>query len=238
MAGREGADPRMNGLLSVPRENGETASGWVYRTLLHNLVGLVLSPGMPVSEKTIGDSLGLSRTPVREAFIRLNRDHFIDILPQKGSYVSKIDPVFIEEARFLRLCVEKEVIARACVSFCPETMISLRANLQKQDLAVLNGDPQKFMDLDDEFHFLILRGVGRETIWRLIRATSVHFDRIRLLNLTRRADWDEIVSRHRGIADAIERHDGSSAVSDIEHHLSNVLDDIEQLKGLFPDYFA
>ena len=52
------------------------------------------------------------------------------------------------------------------------------------------------------------------------------------------ADWDEIVSRHRGIADAIERHDGSSAVSDIEHHLSNVLDDIEQLKGLFPDYFA
>ena len=238
MAVREGTDARMNGLVSVPRENGETASGWVYRTLLHNLVGLVLSPGMPVSEKTVGDSLGLSRTPVREAFIRLNRDHFIDILPQKGSYVSKIDPVFIEEARFLRLCVEKEVIARACVAFCAETMISLRANLQKQDLAVLNGDPQKFMELDDEFHFLILRGVRRETVWRLIRATNVHFDRIRLLNLTRRADWDEIVGRHRGIADAIERHDGVAAVSDIEHHLSNVLDDIEQLKGLFPDYFA
>jgi len=237
MAARDTSDARMNGLVSIPRESGETARGWAYRTLLHNLVVLVLAPGMPVSEKSVGDSLGLSRTPVREAFIRLNRDHFIDILPQKGTFVSKIDPVFVEEARFLRLCVEKEVIARACVSFCPETMISARANLQKQDLAVRSGDPQRFMELDDEFHFLILRGVGRERIWRLIRATNVHFDRIRLLNLTRRADWDAITEQHRRIADAIERRDGSTALTDIEHHLSNVLDDIERLKGLFPEYF-
>ncbi|MBL3539350.1 MAG: GntR family transcriptional regulator [Synergistales bacterium] len=70
----------------LPKENGETVRDWAFRTILHDLVSLVLPPGSAVSENDVASPLGSSRTPVRENFIRLVQDGLLDVYPQKGTY--------------------------------------------------------------------------------------------------------------------------------------------------------
>ena len=73
------------------KEWGESVRDWTFRTILYNLVNLVLPPGSAVSENDVAAALGTSRTPVREAFIRLAQDGLLVVYPQKGTYVSLVD---------------------------------------------------------------------------------------------------------------------------------------------------
>ena len=67
------------------KEWGESVRDWTFRTILYNLVNLVLPPGSAVSENDVAAALGTSRTPVREAFIRLAQDGLLVVYPQKGT---------------------------------------------------------------------------------------------------------------------------------------------------------
>ena len=67
-----------------------TASATVYDILQRNIMNLTLIPGTPMSEKDISEKMSVSRTPVREAFIRLSKEALVSIIPQKGSFVSRI----------------------------------------------------------------------------------------------------------------------------------------------------
>ncbi len=88
------------------RKSKETARDYAFRTLRKNIVNLKLQPGSMVSEKELADEMGISRTPTREALIELSKSQIVDILPQKGSYISKIDYSLVDEARFMRLVLE------------------------------------------------------------------------------------------------------------------------------------
>ena len=76
-------------------------------------MGPQLPPGSIVSENEISAALNLSRTPIREALIELSRSKLVEILPQKGSYVTRIDLDLAEESRFLRCVVETAVFRQA-----------------------------------------------------------------------------------------------------------------------------
>ena len=92
----------------------ESARDFAFRTLRDNIVSLELKPGTLISENEIAMELGVSRTPVREAIIDLAKAGIIEILPQRGSYVSLIDPNMVEESRFVRKTLDKAVIELAC----------------------------------------------------------------------------------------------------------------------------
>ena len=108
----------------LEKERSENARSYAVRVLLYNIVHLELTPGSSVSENELSSALSLSRTPVREALIELNRIGLVEIIPQKGSYVSKIDYDIVEESRFLRLVMENAVFTgmrwhRSIVFRCP-----------------------------------------------------------------------------------------------------------------------
>ena len=88
-----------------------------------------LTPGTAVSEQEVSSYLDISRTPVREAFIHLSQDGLVEILPQRGTFISKIDTALIEENRFMRLTLERAVIRLACQDLpdVPETARSVPA---------------------------------------------------------------------------------------------------------------
>ena len=84
------------------KETKESARDYALRVLKGNIISLDLKPGTPISENDLAAQLGISRTPVREAIIELSKAYIIEIYPQRGSFVSLIDPKMVEEARFLR----------------------------------------------------------------------------------------------------------------------------------------
>ncbi len=117
----------------LPTEN---ARGYAYRVLRQNIVNLELEPGSVISENETASLMHLSRTPVREALIELSKNGLVEIQPQRGSYISKIDYAIIEEAKFVRLVLELAVLRIACVSIPKEYSIKINANLASQELCL------------------------------------------------------------------------------------------------------
>ena len=79
-------------MVILQKERSENSRSYAVRVLLYNIIHLELQPGAAVSENELSATLSLSRsTSVREALIELNRIGLVEILPQRGSYISKID---------------------------------------------------------------------------------------------------------------------------------------------------
>ena len=106
-------------MVILQKERSENSRSYAVRVLLYNIIHLELQPGTAVSENELSTTLSLSRTPVREALIELNRIGLVEILPQRGSYISKIDYNIVEESRFLRLVTENAILPRPYSSRIP-----------------------------------------------------------------------------------------------------------------------
>ena len=89
---------------------GENARTYAVRVLMDNIIRLELAPGSSVSENELSVRMNLSRTPVREALIELSKLELVEILPKRGSYITRIDYDLIEESRFMRLTLEAAVL--------------------------------------------------------------------------------------------------------------------------------
>ena len=145
----------------LPRSSAENARAYAVKVLLYNIIHLELLPGSAVSENELSEALSLSRTPVREALIELNRIHLVEILPQRGSYITKIDYELVEESRFMRLALENAVLNLVCQSISKPYAEALSQNLQAQRNAKDQKDYDAFLELDNEFHKLIFDAANK-----------------------------------------------------------------------------
>lgn len=103
--------------------------------------------------------------PVREALIELNRIGLVEILPQRGSYISKIDYNIVEESRFLRLVTENAILKLLCDKIADADMDALDYNIKKQQRSLEQKDRETFLELDNEFHELLFRAADK--MWSL-----------------------------------------------------------------------
>jgi DNA-binding GntR family transcriptional regulator len=85
----------------------------VYGLIRHNIVTARFQPGQRLSEKELAASLKISRTPVREAFGKLEEEGLISILPQHGTFVAPTSPDTVANSRFVREAIECAAIAEA-----------------------------------------------------------------------------------------------------------------------------
>ncbi|WP_028558675.1 GntR family transcriptional regulator [Paenibacillus pinihumi] len=209
----------------------------VYSALREQILQLELPPGTGLSEKEISLQFNVSRTPVRESFVQLAQEGLLEILPQRGTYVSLIDTSLVEEARFMREQLERAVIKQACDRFPQEQLIKLQGNLALQKLSVENQDYKKMFELDEEFHRTIFEGCGKSYTWGVIQHVNVHLNRSRMLRLAADHNWNHIYAQHEQMATAIEAHNSSEADRLMQNHLNLTVTDQSLLKEKFPAYF-
>ena len=215
-------------MVILQKERSENSRSYAVRVLLYNIIHLELQPGTAVSENELSATLSLSRTPVREALIELNRIGLVEILPQRGSYISKIDYNIVEESRFLRLVCDK--IADA-------DMDALDYNIKKQQRSLEQKDRETFLELDNEFHELLFRAADKMWSYHIIKEQMVHFDRLRSLS-TKSKQHDYVLKDHEDILYAIRRHDSEMAEMLMTRHLTRHLSEKEELLAMYPDYFT
>lgn len=216
----------------------ESIREYAYRVLSNNILNMNLIPGTALSEQDIASLLEISRTPVREAFIRLAQENLLDILPQKGTYVAKIDLEQVAEARFLRETMEFAIIKIVCREFSQEALLQLQACLDLQELCVANEDYIKFFELDEAMHGLIFAASHKARIWNMIKQMSLNYNRVRMLNLTKGYyELPKLFEQHQQIVDAIIQHDHVVGKKVIGMHINKVITDIEKLKQSYEGYF-
>lgn len=220
----------------LERLNSESSREWAKRVLLENIVHLNLLPGAPLSDKDIASSLSLSRTPVREAFVLLEEIGFIDVYPQKGTFVSLLNVDDIEEGRYIRKCLESDTLIQACRTFSEDGVITLEANLKMQKNAIERKDRKRFLYLDQDFHRSICEGCDRERVWSVVSKNSLHFFRVRRLKVSKGAVGQESFYRqHVELTETIQERNAERALAILNDHLSW---DVETVRSAYPEFFT
>ena len=140
----------------LERLRGENNKDYSYRVIKEAIMSLELKPGQAISEIELADMLNISRTPIREVMAKLKEEYLVEVLPQVGTYVSKIKSQLIEEAAFMRFTLEKEVLKLACESFPQDKILDLKRNIALQEeLHGQIGVEREFHKLDKNFHQII-----------------------------------------------------------------------------------
>lgn len=208
-----------------------------YNILKEKILNLELEPGTKISEKEIAEELNVSRTPVREAFMKLAQEELLDIIPQSGTIVSRINLEYVEEGRFIREKVEKEIVILACQEFPEEFRFKLESNIAMQELCVGQNNFLKLFELDEEFHQILFRGCRKIRTWNMLQLLNSHFQRLRLLRLSRDSNWENIISQHKEIYRLIVNKNAEQASKVMEQHLRLVVIEQDLLKERYPHYF-
>lgn len=209
----------------------------IYHLIREEIINLNFIPGLGISEKEISEKFDVSRTPVREAFVRLSQERLISIYPQKGTFVSLIDLSSVEEARFMREHLERAVVRLACEEFPKEIFFKLEMNLKFQRMYMENHDNKKIFEADEEFHRLIFEGCNKKIIWATINEMESDFQRIRILRLSSKLNWDHIYYQHKDIYEAIINKKPDLAEEIIIEHLTMVNFDKNELEQDYSSYF-
>ena len=215
---------------------GENSRSYAARVILQNIITLELPPGSAVSENELSSVLKVSRTPVREALIELSKIGLVEIIPQKGSYVSKIDYSLIEETRFMRVVLENAVLKINCENLTSEYLEKLKANLDEERSCLSRNDAEKLLELDNEYHHLLFQAADKNRTYEILHSQTVHFDRLRALAV-RTIKNDKTVEDHENILYAIERKDSELAEILMTRHLARHRMEKSELLTLYPDYF-
>lgn len=210
----------------------------VYERVRRAIITLAMLPSEALSEKELSLQLGVSRTPVREALIRLADEGLIDILPQRGSFVAPIRIKDVEEAQFIRESLEVAVVKRLANKCSPSFLADIKANLSQQDVAVANEDGDLFLELDEVFHRSFCEAAGLSKSWRLIQAVKLQMDRVRYLSLPDAAHLKTLLMQHWEIVHAIEQKEPEHASSAMVVHLQEVLRTAQRLSTQRADLMA
>ena len=101
----------------LARLPGENNNSYAYRAIKEGIISLGLLPGQLLSLGELTEALNVSSTPIKIAIWKLQQEHLVDVIPQVGSYVSRINLEFVEEAAYMWFDLEKEYLKSACLSF-------------------------------------------------------------------------------------------------------------------------
>lgn len=219
------------------RYTAEGAGEYAFRVIKEQIISLKLKPDTMISEKMFATELGISRTPVREALNNLSQTGIIDIIPQTGIYITKIDYNLVEEARFLRLQLELGVVKKICNSECAIDLLKLEQNIKLQEFYMLNDDLDNFFALDNSFHELLFIYANKPQSYQIMKNMQIHFDRVRRLNLESIDETVEILNDHKNIYAALVEKDVDKSRKFIRAHLSRYEIDRKYLESKYSEYF-
>ncbi len=225
-------------LETVRRSSGAPVRIQVYATLRRAIVRGDLAPGRQLSENELAAELGVSRTPIREALGRLRDDRLVEIVPQLGTFVTRIDPQAVRDAQFIREALECAASAGPPSSPAKTTSPASRRTSQGQDRARDADDLDAFNLLDDAFHRALCDLSGHPAVWRVSERAKAHLNRVRRLSLAAPNYMAEMIDEHRAVLAAVAERDPDAAEKALRHHLEMVLSELPRLRAQHPDYFA
>lgn len=223
--------------ISHQRAAAPRAATLIYQQLLDDIVSLRRKPMELLNEKELAEHFGVSRTPVREAIIRLSDDGLVDVFPQSGTFVSRIPRRALYEAILIRKSLENTAVSIAIEKVTPADLATLDRQLADLATCQRNGDIKGFHELDTVFHRQINRIAGFPGIWSMIQQVKVHIDRYRLLTLPLRGRLFRVVEEHGAVIDGMRRGDSAAAVAAMDFHLGQMLQEIVNITDLDPAFF-
>ena len=209
----------------------------LYHYIRRAILSLQYEPGTALSEKDLSSQFGVSRTPVREALIKLSEEGLVDVLPQRGSFVAPIRVSEVAEAQFIREALETAVVRRAAAHPSPALAAQLAHNLEGQRAAVERQELEAFLALDEAFHRSFCDFCDLPRAWKVLQHVRGQLDRVRYLSLPEPGHLEILLRQHEAIAEAIRLHAPDLAAAQLKLHLQEVFGSVDLLMRSHPALF-
>ena len=203
-----------------------------YEIIREALLTLKFKPGDYISIQDLSDQLGISRTPVRDALLRLEKDGLVSIIPYKGACVTDISDRDIKEIMELRILLEGYAAEKAAKFLSVSELEQGETILERSEEAYATGQPIESAIIGHQLHELILSKINNERFSNIIYKLDIHYERIRQYSVELRDQrLSKSINEHRTIFKALKNRDADAARVAMMDHLSSVRDDV--LTSLF-----
>jgi DNA-binding GntR family transcriptional regulator len=167
------------------RDSGDNLAERIYQALKQDIFDFRLLPGDRFSENEVAERMAASRTPVREALYRLQREGYVDVLYRSGWQVKPFDFRFYDDTYDLRIVLELEAAKRLCEAEAPSPLLDDLKRIWLVPPAERLTDPATVTARDERFHELLVEAVGNREMTRL------HHDLTERLRIIRRLDFTQ-----------------------------------------------
>ena len=210
----------------------------VYELLREAIIFMRLVPGAPIIEKDICESLDISRTPLREAIIRLASESLVLVRPGGGTYVNLIVSNQVLQGQIVRDTLEARLVRLAAKQFTADRAPEFEIALFQQKLAHENCDIDEFFRLDNQFHKLICECTSFPNSWHTIHGAIGQLDRIRRYALPKDDHSYRSLKEHALIYQYIKENNAESAAAAFQSHIDRLFDEVDQINQLNPEWIS
>jgi len=229
----EPAEP--GGALVMDQRSDVPKAARVYEALRDAIIAMRLRPGARLVEKDICAELGVSRTPFRDAVMRLAGQRLVTVVPSDATFVNKIILEEVVEGQIVRESLELRFAAIAASRFDPSFEQDFELLLWRQAKAASRRDVDESFRIDRDFHRLLCRCAGFPGIWDTIHEANGQLDRVLYRAFPLQHHYDEVIDEHRGMVDALRRRDHERIVAIMGPHLRDNLRSFRVLMDREPD---
>lgn len=209
----------------------------VYRILKKNIMSLKLEPGTVMSTKVMAEKMNVSRTPVREAFIRLNEESLVEIIPQRETMVSRIDMERVLQERFIRESLELSVLTPFMKRFKIEDAVRFEKYMQIQLDCQREKRYDDFIDADNEMHHQLFLVARRPLAWDTLQTVNGHDYRFRILAIQNEEVLSGTIEQHRRLISLMKSGEKERLHAELISHLHKIKVEYGELIETHPTFF-
>ncbi|HEX3078446.1 MAG TPA: GntR family transcriptional regulator [Lachnospiraceae bacterium] len=217
----------------VQKESADKYSlrGRVFHKIRDDILSGKYSLHEELKEVTIGNELGVSRTPVREALRQLELEGLINIIPNKGAYVTGISPKDIHDIYMIRSYLEGLCAKLACENVTEAQLEGLDEIVYLSEFHTRRSHQEQIFELDNKFHELLYEASGSNILCHLLSDYHRYVQRIRKVSLSSMPRAIQSNNEHTAIIEAIKQRDADKAEALAHEHIMNTIQNISD-KGL------
>ncbi len=193
----------------------------VFYQIRDDIVSGKILEGQKLIETQLAQRLEVSRTPVREALRRLEKEGFIEVTPHVGAYIKVITKKDIEEYLEVRDALEKKAIQLACARQNIECIKKLESVQKKLKKVIDSNRIERMAQLDEEFHKYIFLATENDLLYRTFNTIKDQMFRYRVMYLKNETKREKIVKEHDLILQSIKNQNTQEAIRYVDSHIKN-----------------
>lgn len=194
----------------------------VYEELRKLITTGQIKPGTRMMEIDIAESMGVSRTPVREAIRQLEKDNLVTIEPRRGAYVSDITTKDIEDMLLVREPLEGLATYLAAINMSDEQIEELAQMKEKYESAFENGTSEDLIELDTQFHNIIGEGSGNTYLISVLQDMREQVLRFRYIYFKSQKRAEDVIKDHNDILESIRSRNSADAKKYAIRHIDRL----------------
>lgn len=227
----------MKELFLQPQTPGQDTREYTYQMIRQNLLELTLPPHTQLSEAMMAQMLNVSRTPVHDAFARLDEEGLVCAVPQKGTMVAPISANRVQQGVFMKVHLSRAVIEMICkTGFENEVFFQLESNINRQYFCLGAENYRELAALDAAFHGALYQSAGLCDVWQALSVACADVVRVQALSRLQEL-YRTIVSEHADLFAAVRRKDADQAMALLERHYLHALDCLSVAREEKPSFF-